>query len=77
MPLVVPSQDPEEMEVYDAEVETIAVRVATAYEERFNADVKDVSRPALARRAGLTDWPGFDLLSERPKTPTTQDKNWR
>ena len=54
------------MEVYDAEVESIAVSVATAYEERFNADVKDVSRPALARRAGLTDWPGFDLLSERP-----------
>ena len=64
--LVVPSQDPDEMEVYDAEVESIAVSVATAYEERFNADVKDVSRPALARRAGLTDWPGFDLLSERP-----------
>ena len=63
--LVVPSQDPEEMEVYDAEVESIAVSVATAYEESFNAVIKDVSRPALARRAGLTDWPGFDLLSER------------
>ena len=56
------------MEVYDAEVESIAVSVATSlFEERFNADVKDVSRPALARRAGLTDWPGFDLLSERPE----------
>ena len=64
--LVVPSQDPDELEVYNAEVESIAVSVATTYEERFNADVKDVSRPALARRAGLTDWPGFDLLSERP-----------
>ena len=52
-----------------AEVESIAVRVATAYEERFNAEVKDVSRPDLARRAGLTDWPGFDLLSLRPQKP--------
>ena len=63
--LVVPSQDPEDAEAYDAEVESIAVRIATAYEEGFNAEVKDVSRPVLARRAGLTDWPGFDLLSER------------
>ena len=64
--LVVPSQDPEETEQYDADVETIAVQVAMAYEERFNAQVTDVSRPELARRAGLTDWPGFDLLSCRP-----------
>src|SRR5262249_45459404 len=28
--------------------------------------VHDVSRPELARRAGLTDWPGFDLRSLRP-----------
>ena len=67
--LVVPSRDPEEMEAYDAEVEDIAVRVATAFEERFNAEVKDVSRPELARRAGLTNWPGFDLLSLLPPTP--------
>ena len=64
--LVVPSQDPEEMEQYDADVEAIAVEVATAYEKRFNAQVADVSRPEFARRAGLTDWPGFDLLSRRP-----------
>ena len=68
--LVVPSQDSEELERCDAEVESIAVGVAAAYEERFNAEVKDVSRPELARRAGLTDWPGFDLLSLRPKTPS-------
>ena len=61
--LVVPSQDPEEREQYDADVEAIAVEVAIAYEKRFNAQVTDVSRPELARRAGLTDWPGFDLLS--------------
>ena len=64
--LVVPSQDPEEIERCDAEVEAIAVSVAVAYEEGFNAVVKDVSRPEVARRAGLTDWPGFDLLSRRP-----------
>ena len=66
--LVVPSQDPEETEQYDADVENIAVEVAIGYEEGFNAKVADVSRPELARRAGLTDWPGFDLLSRRPST---------
>ena len=64
--LVVPSQDPEGTERYDADVEAIAVEVATAYEKRFNAQVMDVSRPELARKAGLTDWPGFDLLSRHP-----------
>ena len=64
--LVVPSPDPEETKRFDAEVEAVAMRIATAYEESFHAKVKDVSRPALARRAGLTDWPGFDLLSARP-----------
>ena len=64
--LVVPVQDSEEAERYDADVEAIAVKVATAYEESFGAQVQDVSRPELARRAGLTDWPGFDLRSRRP-----------
>ena len=63
--LVVPTQDAEEAERYDADVESIAVEVATDYEKRFGAEVQDVSRPELARRAGLTDWPGFDLLSRR------------
>ena len=63
--LIVPAQDPKEMERYDAEVEAVAVRVATAYEEGSGAEVKDVSRPAQARWAGLSDWPGFDLLSIR------------
>ena len=67
--LVIPSRAPEEdTEQYDADVEAIAVEVATAYEERFNAEVTDVSSPELSRRAGLTDWPGFDLLSRRPPT---------
>jgi superfamily II DNA or RNA helicase/DNA-binding XRE family transcriptional regulator len=65
--LVVPSQDPEETEQYEADVEAIAVRVATAYEESLNAHVTDVSRPELARQAGLNNWPGFDLLSRRPQ----------
>ena len=39
------------------------MRVATALEEGSGADVRDVSRSAQARRAGLSDWPGFDLLS--------------
>ena len=64
--LIVPSQEPEQVKRYDAEVEKIAVKIATAYEESFDAEVKDVSRPDLARRAGLSDWPGFDLLSLRP-----------
>ena len=66
--LVVPAQDdPEEAQRYDADVESIALRVARAYEESVGAEVKDVSRPELARRAGLPDWPGFDLLSLRPE----------
>ena len=63
--LVVPADDPTELERYDAQVEAVAVRVATAYEEASGAAVKDVSRPAQARRSGLADWPGFDLLSTR------------
>ena len=64
--LVVPARDTEVIEQYDAYVERIAVEVATAYEERFGAVVEDVSTPEFARRAGLTDWPGFDLRSRRP-----------
>ena len=64
--LIVPSQEPEQAKRYDAEVEKIAVKIATAHEESCGAEVKDVSRPGLARRAGLNDWPGFDLLSIRP-----------
>ena len=66
--LVVPTQDPEVMEQYNVNVEAIAVAVATAYEQGHNAQVIDVSRPELARRAGYTDWPGFDFISRRPAT---------
>ena len=64
--LVVPVQDSEETERYDADVEAIAMDVATTYEVGFGARVEDVSRSEMARRAGLPDWPGFDLLSRRP-----------
>ena len=64
--LVMPIQDSEATEQYDADVEAIAMQVAVAHEARYGAAVEDVSRPELARRAGLTDWPGFDLRSRRP-----------
>ena len=59
--LVVPAADSEEQKRYDAEMEAIAVRVATAFEAGSGAEVTDVSRPAKARRAELSDWPGLDL----------------
>ena len=64
--LAVPVQEAEALERYDADVEAIAVQVATAYEERLGATVTDVSKPELARRLGLPDWPGFDLASRHP-----------
>jgi hypothetical protein len=64
--LVIPSDDPEERLRHDAEVELVAVRFAIAHEEAAGATVHDVSRPELALRAGLTDWPGFDVRSIRP-----------
>lgn len=64
--LVAPSGEPEDRMRFDAEVESIAVRVAWAFEESFGSHVSDVSTPPLARAAGLSDWPGFDLLSRRP-----------
>ena len=62
--LVLPSDDPEDQKQFDAQVEAIAMKVATAHEEAAGAVVKDVSKPNLARAAGLTDNPGFDLLSQ-------------
>lgn len=64
--LVLPTDDPEERKRYDADVEAIAVRLARVHEEAAGATVHDVSRPELARLAGLNDWPGFDLHSLRP-----------
>ena len=64
--LVQPTADPEARRRHDVTVEAIAVRVARAHEEAAGATVRDVAQPDRARAAGLTDWPGFDLLSRRP-----------
>ena len=61
--LVLPTGDADERRRHDAQVEEIAMRIAQAHDEASGAAVHDVSRPELARRAGLGDWPGFDLLS--------------
>ncbi|MGH7744315.1 MAG: DUF3883 domain-containing protein [Candidatus Dormibacteria bacterium] len=62
---MVPTSDPELKERFDADVEATAVRIVTEFEERFGAQVLDVSRPDRARAAGLEEYPGFDLLSRR------------
>jgi hypothetical protein len=64
--LVVPSSDPADLDRHDAEVERVAMDLARAFEEAAGAMVKDVHTPELARAAGLTDNPGFDLLSLYP-----------
>jgi hypothetical protein len=61
--LVVPSANPDDLERHDAEVEQVAMDLVRAIEEAAGATVKDVHTPPLARAAGLTDNPGFDLLS--------------
>lgn len=63
--LVVAETSPEERKRYDAAIEAMAVKVAWAYEDAYGARVKDVSTPELARAHGLSDHPGFDLLSQR------------
>jgi Helicase conserved C-terminal domain/Domain of unknown function (DUF3883) len=61
--LILPSHETADQKAYDAAIEAIAVQVARAYEEACGAAVTDVSTAALARAAGLSDFPGFDLLS--------------
>ncbi|MBI5911557.1 MAG: DUF3883 domain-containing protein [Betaproteobacteria bacterium] len=63
--LVQPSNDIEDVKARDAEVERIAMEIAIAHEASLGADVRDVSTPNKARVAGLTDYPGFDVLSNR------------
>jgi hypothetical protein len=65
--LVAPTSDPEDQKRYDKAIEAAAVRVAWAYEDICRAAVRDVSTPERARAAGLTERPGFDLLSRRPE----------
>ena len=64
--LVVPSTDPADIEQHDANVELIGMKITRAFEEAAGAKVTDVHTPELARRAGLSDNPGFDILSLRP-----------
>lgn len=61
--LVVPPTGREEVEVFDARVEEVAMRIASEWERGRGVTVKDVSRPPGARMAGLPDHPGFDLLT--------------
>jgi len=63
--LVVPSADPVDMEQHELEVELEAMTIAQVFEEAAGAKVFDVHTPELARAAGLSDNPGFDLLSIR------------
>ncbi len=63
--LVQPSFDVEDIKARDAEVERIAMEITIAHEISQGADVRDVSIPEKARVAGLTDYPGFDVLSKR------------
>ncbi len=57
--LVVPDARPEARELYDLDVERLAVRLALNYEQdHHRARVFDVSSPSLAR--------GYDLESHRP-----------
>ena len=64
--LVVPSTSPKDIQRQNDEVERIAMDITRAYEEAEGASVKYVHTPDLARAAGLSDFPGFDLLSLFP-----------
>ncbi len=59
--LVVPSTRPEDRKHRDDAIEAIAMQIAIAHEQAQGADVKDVSKPHLARAAGFSEYPGFDL----------------
>ena len=61
--LVAPAAGLGEIERYDARVEEVALRIAVAWERDRGGAPRDISKPELARLAGLPDWPGFDLLS--------------
>ena len=65
--LIVPSTVSEDLARHDAKVEQVATDRARAFEEAAGAVVQDVHTPELARAAGLTDNPGFDLLAVYPQ----------
>ena len=64
--LAIPPPEGDEAQRYDERVEEMAMRIATAWERARGAAVQDVSKPELAREAGLPNWPGFDLLALYP-----------
>ena len=64
--LALPPPPDGDVERMDERVEAIAVRVAAQAEADRGAEVQDVSTPEKARAAGLSDWPGFDLLGRYP-----------
>ena len=64
--LIVPSTDPDDEKELQAKTDEVAMALAWAYEESAGAIVQDVHTPALALAAGLSEHPGFDLLSTRP-----------
>ena len=68
--LAIPPPEGDDSQRYDERVEDIAVRIAVAWERQRGAEVQDVSKPDLARAAGLSDWPGFDLLAVQPDGET-------
>lgn len=61
--LVLPATEEDDKEAFDADVEKVAMTVAADWERSRGAEVMDVSTAPLAREAGLTDHPGFDLLA--------------
>ena len=62
--LVVPPPSGFPVQPREPDVEAIAMEVAMNHERKRGRSPRDVSKPALARAAGLEqDWPGFDLLS--------------
>jgi len=68
--LVYPTNDPEIKEQYNQQIEQAAMQAVWAYETARGATLVDVTTPDKARAAGLSDHPGFDILSHRPnETP--------
>ena len=68
--LAIPPPQENDGHRYDERVEEVAVRLAAGWERERGATVRDVSKPALARNAGLPNWPGFDLLATYPNGET-------
>jgi len=63
--LVTPPEDEAAQRQFAADVERMAMELAKVSEEAEGARVEFVHTPPLARAAGLSDYPGFDVLSHR------------